>query len=103
MFEVENTGQPAGAVVQVLQPGYILHDRLLRPAMVGVAKAGPGAPSRRGASTRWCKGLCLLAVAPPGSPYWDVGRGNSQPPLRPGCSVRRAPIYKLGALQGYQT
>lgn len=44
MFEVENTGQPAGAVVQVLQPGYILHDRLLRPAMVGVAKAGPGAP-----------------------------------------------------------
>jgi len=24
----------------VLQPGYVLHDRLLRPAMVGVAKAG---------------------------------------------------------------
>jgi molecular chaperone GrpE len=38
MFEVENTGQPGGAVVQVLQPGYVMHDRLLRPAMVGVAK-----------------------------------------------------------------
>ena len=38
MFEVDNTGQPAGTVVQVLQPGYIIHDRLLRPAMVGVAK-----------------------------------------------------------------
>jgi molecular chaperone GrpE len=27
----------------VLQPGYVLHDRLLRPAMVGVAKGGAGA------------------------------------------------------------
>lgn len=39
MFEVDNTGQPAGTIVQVLQPGYMIHDRLLRPAMVGVAKA----------------------------------------------------------------
>lgn len=41
IFEVENTGKPAGTVVEVLQPGYVLHDRLLRPAMVGVAKGGP--------------------------------------------------------------
>jgi len=40
IFETENTGQPAGTVVEVLQPGYVLHDRLLRPAMVGVAKGG---------------------------------------------------------------
>jgi molecular chaperone GrpE len=40
LFEVENTGKPAGTVVQVLAPGYVLHDRLLRAAMVGVAK-GP--------------------------------------------------------------
>ncbi|HXC28840.1 MAG TPA: nucleotide exchange factor GrpE [Stellaceae bacterium] len=40
VFEMENTGQPAGTVVEVLQPGYMLHDRLLRPAMVGVAKGG---------------------------------------------------------------
>jgi molecular chaperone GrpE len=42
MFEVENSGQAPGTIVQVLQPGYRLHDRLLRPAMVGVAKASPG-------------------------------------------------------------
>jgi molecular chaperone GrpE len=40
VFELENTGRPAGTVVEVLQPGYVLHDRLLRPAMVGVAKGG---------------------------------------------------------------
>ena len=38
MFEVADSGQPAGTVVQVLQPGYVIHDRLLRPALVGVAK-----------------------------------------------------------------
>jgi molecular chaperone GrpE len=38
VFEVENSGQPAGTVVEVLQPGYVLQERLLRPAMVGVAK-----------------------------------------------------------------
>jgi molecular chaperone GrpE len=38
IFEAEATGKPAGTVVEVLQPGYVLHDRLLRPAMVGVAK-----------------------------------------------------------------
>jgi molecular chaperone GrpE len=41
IFEVENTGKPAGTIVEVLQPGYVLHERLLRPAMVGVAKGGP--------------------------------------------------------------
>jgi molecular chaperone GrpE len=40
VFEIENSGQPPGTVVQVLQPGYVVHDRLLRPAMVGVAKGG---------------------------------------------------------------
>ena len=43
MFEVPNTGKPAGTVVQVLQAGYKIHDRLLRPALVGVAKAEPAA------------------------------------------------------------
>ena len=41
MFELPAEGQPPGTVVQVLQPGYVLHDRLIRPAMVGVAKASP--------------------------------------------------------------
>lgn len=38
MLQVENSGQPAGTVAQVLAPGYTLHGRLLRAAMVGVAK-----------------------------------------------------------------
>ena len=41
MFEVEQDEHPAGTVVQVLQQGYRIHQRLLRPAMVGVAKKRP--------------------------------------------------------------
>jgi molecular chaperone GrpE len=41
MFEVDDPDQPAGVVVQEIQKGYVLHDRLLRPAMVGVSKGGP--------------------------------------------------------------
>ena len=39
MFEVPTNEVEPGTVVQVVQPGYRLHDRLLRPAMVGVSKA----------------------------------------------------------------
>jgi molecular chaperone GrpE len=42
IFEAERPGAAAGTVIEVLQPGYVLHDRLLRPAMVGIAKAGVG-------------------------------------------------------------
>lgn len=38
MFEVPNSGQMPGTVVQVMAPGFVLNGRLLRPAMVGVAK-----------------------------------------------------------------
>lgn len=38
MFELESEEHPPGHVAQVMQIGYTLHDRLLRPAMVGVAK-----------------------------------------------------------------
>ena len=44
MYEVEDTGRPAGTVVEVLQPGYVMHDRLLRPAMVAVAKGESDEP-----------------------------------------------------------
>lgn len=39
MFEVEDSDQEPGTVVQVLQPGYAIEDRVLRAAMVGVAKS----------------------------------------------------------------
>ena len=38
MMEVENNDLDEGVVVQEIQTGYVLHDRLLRPAMVGVSK-----------------------------------------------------------------
>lgn len=43
MFEVPTDALPAGSVAEVLQHGYVLADRLLRPALVGVAK--PAAPA----------------------------------------------------------
>ena len=39
MFEVPTNEVKPGTVVQVVQLGYLLHDRLIRPAMVGVSKA----------------------------------------------------------------
>ena len=41
MFEMPAPDQPEGSVVQVVQVGYRLHDRLLRPARVGIGKGGP--------------------------------------------------------------
>jgi molecular chaperone GrpE len=43
MFEVPTNDQPPGMVLEVVQHGYALHDRLLRPAMVGVSKAADNA------------------------------------------------------------
>ena len=43
MFEVPTNDQPSGIVLEVVQHGYVLHDRLLRPAMVGVSKTGDAA------------------------------------------------------------
>jgi len=50
MYEVPDASVPAGSVVEVVQPGYMIGERVLRPAMVGVSKGGPkSAPSRAGA------------------------------------------------------
>jgi molecular chaperone GrpE len=51
MFEVPDADVPAGSVVQVIQPGYMIGDRVLRPALVGVSKGGPKpAPPERSAA-----------------------------------------------------
>jgi molecular chaperone GrpE len=53
MFEVPDAKVPSGSVVQVIQPGYMLGDRVLRPALVGVSKGGPRTaptPSASGAA-----------------------------------------------------
>jgi molecular chaperone GrpE len=41
MFEVPNPSVPAGSVVEVVAPGYMIGERVLRPAMVGVSNGGP--------------------------------------------------------------
>ena len=41
MFEAPNPEVPAGTVVQVVQQGYMIADRVLRAAMVGVSTGGP--------------------------------------------------------------
>lgn len=47
MFEVPTADLPAGHIADVMQTGWVIADRLLRPAMVGVAKAAPQpAPSQ---------------------------------------------------------
>jgi molecular chaperone GrpE len=40
MYEVPDASVPAGTVVQVMQAGYLIGERVLRPALVGVAKGG---------------------------------------------------------------
>lgn len=44
MFEAQDPNVPAGTVMSVTQCGYKIGDRVLRPAMVGVAKGGPKTP-----------------------------------------------------------
>jgi molecular chaperone GrpE len=41
MYEVPDPSVPAGMVAQVVQAGYTIGDRVLRPALVGVSKGGP--------------------------------------------------------------
>ncbi|WBU30231.1 nucleotide exchange factor GrpE [Rhodopseudomonas palustris] len=52
MYEVPDPSVPAGTVVQVVQAGFTIGDRVLRPALVGVAKGGAkAAPSDGGSET----------------------------------------------------
>jgi len=43
MFELPDASRPAGTVARVIQPGYMIGERILRPALVAVAKGGPKA------------------------------------------------------------
>ena len=47
MFEIPNTEVPNGTVLQVVQAGYAIGERVLRPAMVGVSKGGPKASAAK--------------------------------------------------------
>ena len=51
LFEIPDPSVPAGTVLRVLQAGYRLRERLIRPAQVGVAKGGPSAAVSRPATS----------------------------------------------------
>lgn len=44
MFEIPSPGVPDGTIMEVVQAGYLIAERILRPAMVGVAKGGAKMP-----------------------------------------------------------
>ncbi len=51
MFEYDDADQPQGTVGQVIEPGYMIHERPLRPAKVGITKGGPKPePAQNGGS-----------------------------------------------------
>jgi molecular chaperone GrpE len=45
MMQIDDAEAEPGTIVEVVQVGYTIHDRLLRPAMVAVAKAPDAAPT----------------------------------------------------------
>ena len=82
LFEIEDESQLAGTIVQVLDTGYVLKDRLLRPARVGVAKGGPKeAPADN---------------APEAGEATDDGEGENEP------AVGSAPTSKATAYEKRQ-
>lgn len=52
MFEIEDASAPPGTVLQVMARGYTINGRLLRPAMVGVAKAPASSPQGQSVDTK---------------------------------------------------
>ena len=49
VVQLDHPDAPNGTVIQVMQPGYLIQDRLLRAAMVGVAKGPPATLTADGA------------------------------------------------------
>ena len=88
MYEIPDPEAASGTVLQVLQPGYRLHGRLLRPAQVGVAAGGP-APAREAEAPAENAetGASGPAPEPPAEPDGDPepAGGNGETP--PGSTV----------------
>ena len=53
MFEIPNPDVPNNTVLQVVQDGYCIGERVLRPAMVGVAKGGPKPEKPDASASKW--------------------------------------------------
>jgi molecular chaperone GrpE len=71
MLEVDDPSVPAGTVVQEVQKGYMIHDRLLRPAMVGVSKGGPQQARGGDASQAYARQEAAADQPGDGKPHVD--------------------------------
>ena len=88
MYEIPDPEAASGTVLQVLQPGYRLHGRLLRPAQVGVAAGGPApGPEAEDAETGDSGPAPEPPAEPPAEPDGDPepAGGNGETP--PGSTV----------------
>ena len=95
MFEAPDTGQPDGTIVQILQAGYVIGDRLLRPAMVGVAKGGGPNPRRARQHSGHFRLMPLPRYAMPnfGAKFFIGHRPDG---LRPEAAVPIYPSHSQG-------
>lgn len=82
MFEVEDASVPAGTVVQLVQAGYVIGERMLRPAMVGVARGGP-----KPAKEDEAGGEAGAGDGEPAAPG-DAGSGSGAGPAAGGVGAR---------------
>ena len=104
MYEVPDPSVPAGTVVQVVQAGYMIGERVLRPALVAVSKGGAKAARRQrqraerpdlraGLSGNRAWSSSSASPRPVGEAKSKVRRSSIQPhfiPLRNPCAALRA-------------
>jgi len=81
MFEAPDPTRPAGTVMEVVATGYVIGDRLLRPAMVGVSKGGPAAAPQPAAE----QPAAEAAPEPGADPAPDAPGGDDKP--TPGSKI----------------
>ena len=79
MFEIEDPSVPAGTVIQVVEAGYRLHDRLLRAARVGVSRGGPPAPAQAPETAAEAQPEAEPAAKPAAKPVNGAGPEQPQP------------------------
>ena len=88
MFEVPDPSKPSGTVMEVVATGYIIGDRLLRPAMVGVSKGGPAAaaaPAADAASASEANGEAGSTEGGTGDSSGDGASDGGKP--NPGATI----------------
>ena len=105
VMELQRSDVPSGTIVPVFQAGFMIEDRVLRPAMVAVAKGGPKGPAPEGAGggqrrRRWTLGPhCRAELAPILSRLPALERPRRRSSAGPRARTRAAvrPICRISA------